>query len=84
MSWSLCSGSKLWSLGIACAAVLRTYGDMSFTASLMDSIMMGTMTGTRILDSTRRALARISWFGSFRARWKVEMESRARSCCSSA
>ena len=53
-----------YNLGIALAAVLRTYGDMSDTASFNDSIIMGTITGTRILDSTRNALARISWFGS--------------------
>lgn len=100
---------------MAWAAVLRTYGDMSDAASLMANIMMGTIMGTRMLDRTRRALARISWLGSYgdmwgscsmamggahcapeppctmypnqptlSPRWKVEMESRARSCCSSA
>lgn len=35
-------------------------------ASLMASIIMGTMMGTRTLDSTLSALARISWLGSWR------------------
>ena len=63
MTWthsSFCSGSKLYILGMATAAVLRTYGDMSEAASLIASIMMGTMTGTRMEDRTRRADARIS------------------------
>ena len=30
-SWSFCSGSRLYSFGIAWAAVLRTYGDISIT-----------------------------------------------------
>ncbi len=55
----------LCSLGMAWAAVLRTYGDMSDAASLMANIMMGTMMVTLMLDSTRRALARISWLGSW-------------------
>lgn len=50
---------------MAWAAVLRTYGDMSDAASLMANIMMGTMMVTLMLDSTRRALARISWLGSW-------------------
>ena len=33
--------------------------------SLMASIIIGTMIETRILDSTRKALARINWFGSY-------------------
>ena len=52
--------------------------------SLMASIMMGAMMGTLILDRTRRALARMSWFGSLSPFWKVLMDRRARSCCSSA
>ena len=56
--------SHLYNLGMAWAAVFLTYGDMSMTASLIASIMMGTIIGTRILESTRSALARISWFGS--------------------
>ena len=38
---------------------------MSMTDSLMASIMIGTIMGTLILDNTRRALARISWLGSY-------------------
>ena len=57
---------------------------MSITASLMANIMMGEIIRTRILDRTRKALARISWLGSFRARWNVLMDNRAKSCCSSA
>ena len=83
-SSSFCSGSRLCNFGMAWAAVLRTKGDMSTAESLMASMTMGTMTGTRMEERTRRAEARISWFGSFRARWKVEMESRATSCRSSA
>jgi len=61
------SNSKyLYSFGMACAAVLRTYGDMSVTDSLMASIMIGTIIDTRILERTRNALARISWFGSYK------------------
>ena len=52
--------------------------------SLMASIMMGAMMGTRMLERTRRALARMSWLGSLRPFWNVEMERRATSCCSSA
>lgn len=62
----------LYSLGMAWAAVLRTYGDMSEAASLMANIMMGTIMGTRMLDSTRRALARISWLGSYGDMWAVQ------------
>jgi len=58
------SPCHLYSLGMAWAAVLRTYGDMSEAASLMANIMMGTMIGTRMLERTRSALARISWLGS--------------------
>ena len=50
----------LYSLGMACAAVLRTYGDMSITESLMASIMMGTIIGTLMLDKTLKALPLIS------------------------
>ena len=49
---------------MACAAVLRTYGDMSVTDSLMASIIIGTIIDTRMLERTRNALARISWLGS--------------------
>ena len=52
--------------------------------SLIASIIMGAMMGTRMEERTRSALARMSWLGSFSPFWKVEMESRARSCCSSA
>ena len=78
------SGSSEYSLGMACAAVFRTKGLMSTAESLMASIMMGTMTGTRMEERTRRAEARMSWLGSLSARWKVEMERSATSCCSSA
>lgn len=54
----------LYSFGIACAAVFRTYGDISEAESLIANITMGTITGTRMLDRTRSALALISWFGS--------------------
>jgi len=37
---------------------------MSLTDSLMANSMMGTIIETRILERTRRALARISWLGS--------------------
>lgn len=57
---------------MAWAAVLRTYGDMSEAASLMANIMMGTMMGTRMLDRTRRALARISWLGSCGDTWGLQ------------
>ena len=58
----------------------RTHTHTSFMAS----IMIGEMMGTRTLDNTRRALALMSWFGSFSPFWKVLIERRARSCCSSA
>lgn len=32
--------------------------------SFIASIMIGAITGTLILDKTRKALPRISWFGS--------------------
>lgn len=54
----------LCNLGIAWAAVLRTYGDISEAESRMASITIGTMTLTLMLDKTLKALARISWFGS--------------------
>ena len=38
---------------------------MSITDSLIASIMIGTIIGTRMLERTRSALARISWFGSY-------------------
>ncbi len=52
--------SYAWSFVIALAAVLRTYGDMSVTASLIPNIMIPEMIGTRMLDRTRNALALIS------------------------
>jgi len=52
--------ADLYSFGMACAAVLRTYGDMSLTDSLMARSMIGTIIETRILERTRRALARIN------------------------
>ena len=51
---------------MACAAVLRTYGDISVTDSLMASIIIGTIIETRMLERTRNALARISWLGSYK------------------
>ena len=57
----------LYNLGIAWAAVFLTYGDMSITASLIASIIIGTIIGTLMLERTRRALARINWFGSCNA-----------------
>jgi len=54
----------LCSLGMAWAAVFLTKGDMSLTHSLIESSMIGTMMGTRMLDNTLRALALINWFGS--------------------
>ena len=50
----------------------------------MASMTMGTMTGTRMDERTRRAEARISWFGSFSALWNVEIDSSATSWRSSA
>ena len=47
----------------AAHAVSEQYTQPSLT-SLMASIMMGAMMGTLILESTRRALPRISWLGS--------------------
>lgn len=40
---------------------------MSVTASFMASIIIGTITGTLILDKTRKAHARISWLGSWKS-----------------
>ena len=45
---------------MAFAAVFRTYGDISLTASRIANIMIVTIVGTRILDKTRNALARIN------------------------
>lgn len=38
----------------------------------MANIMMGTMMGTRMLERTRRALARISWLGSCGNMWGLQ------------
>lgn len=54
----------LYNLGIACAAVLRTYGDISAAESLMANMTIGTIITTLILDNTLKADARINWFGS--------------------
>mmetsp|Transcript_36337 Transcript_36337/g.95203 ORF Transcript_36337/g.95203 Transcript_36337/m.95203 type:complete len:279 (-) Transcript_36337:60-896(-) len=85
-SFSICSqsGSRWYSLGSACAAHFRTYGDISTAAWLTAICTMGMMTSTRIDERTRRALARISWFGSFSPFWKLEIESSAMSGSSSA
>lgn len=64
---------------MAWAAVFLTYGDMSDAASLMASIIMGTIMVTLMLERTRRALALMSWLGSCRSarvankqdRWSV-------------
>ena len=69
---------------MACAAVFLTKGDISTAESLMANITIGTIMGTLIELSTLKAEALISWLGSLRARWKVEIESKATSCCSSA
>ena len=45
---------------MALAAVFLTYGDISLTASRIANIKIVTIVGTRILDRTRNALARIS------------------------
>jgi hypothetical protein len=50
----------LYAFGMACAAVFRTNGDISTEASRIASIMIGTITGTRIDERTRNAEARIS------------------------
>lgn len=50
----------LYNLGIACAAVLRTYGDISAAESLIANITIGTIITTRILDKTLKAEARIN------------------------
>lgn len=50
----------LYNLGIAWAAVFLTYGDISEAESLIASMTIGTITGTLILERTRKALARIS------------------------
>lgn len=49
---------------MACADVFLTYGDRSAAASFMANIIMGTIMGTRMLDKTLNALARINWLGS--------------------
>ncbi len=64
----------LYSLGIACAAVFLTYGDISDAASLMANIIIGTMIVTLMLERTRRALALISWFGSCTERSRAFLE----------
>ena len=47
-------------LGIARAAVLRTYGERSDTHFLMASMTMGMIISILMLDSTRNARARIN------------------------
>ena len=41
------------------------YSEQIKLTSLIESIIIGAMIGTRILDSTLKALARISWLGSY-------------------
>ena len=50
----------LYAFGIACAAVFLTNGDISTEESRIASIMIGTITGTRIDERTRSADARIN------------------------
>lgn len=75
-------GLYLYSLGIACAAVFLTYGDISEAASLMANIIIGTMIVTLMLERTRRALALISWFGSWRStKWWKNTLLEVVKCC---
>ena len=60
-------GSRLKILGMACAAVLRTYGDMSPAHFLTAMTTMGTMTSIRMPDMTRSERARMNWLLSLRS-----------------
>ena len=78
------SCAHLKHFGIARAAVLRTYGLTSAQHFLMAKTTIDDIRGTLMLDSTLRAIARISGLLSVRSFWNVLIESKARSGSDSA
>ncbi len=74
------ASASIWKiLPHECAAILRTYGDVSPAHFLSDMSWICTISRTRTDVSTRSAVARTSWFGSERSREKVLIESSASS-----
>lgn len=69
----------LYTFITASAAALRTYG-LGSAADLRTAMSTIAATArTRMPLNTRRAMARMRGLGSARSRWKVLIESRARS-----
>ena len=76
--------SRRNTLGMACAAALRTYGETSTAHLRTARITTGTITSTRMEDMTRSASARTRGFGCARSFWNELMDSNASSAFCSA